>query len=554
MLILDKSELVNYYTSLRIWQGIPSIAVTLGGKLFVTFYSGGLKEEIGNYVVLLQSKDGFVFYEPIAVCYKEGGRCFDPCLWVDPLNRLWLFWAYLPGENEGVYASICDNPDDDEMRWCEPFLVGHNVMMNKPTILSTGEWLFPIAVWSDYFRAFFPKSRSVNYETGAFVYKSVDNGKSFIKMGGANILDRSFDEHMVIEKENGNLMMFIRTTYGIGVSYSFDRGQTWSKGEDSGIKGPSSRFHIQRLPSGRILLINHYNFNGRNNLYAMLSEDECKNWKYKLLLDERNDISYPDAAYDQEGFIHITYDRERGGFKSSLEEAYQCAREILYAKITEEDIMAGKIINPNSRLKVIVSKLGKYADEAKNPFKEIDKLTDNELADFLSNKTVDEALNNLFSYFALNCTNMGGVEGAQLDSLIKNLKEDKNKRHRILKIIKLIRNIKEESFVDMPIIDAVKKLILENLSYDISLDEIVECLGISKYYLIHTFKQITGTTIIGYKNALRLTKAKDLLINTNKHITEIAVECGFGNASYFAKLFKNSENISPGDYRKYHKY
>ena len=105
----------------------------------------------------------------------------------------------------------------------------------------------------------------------------------------------------------------------------------------------------------------------RTNLAAMLSEDDGKTWKYRLLLDERLHVSYPDVALGEDGSIYVTYDRERGN-RNSLEETYQKAREVLYARITEEDIMAGSLVNSRSKLKAVISKLGKLAEDAENPF------------------------------------------------------------------------------------------------------------------------------------------------------------------------------------------
>ena len=69
MLTTDKNILTNYTASKCLWIGIPSIEVTKGGRTFLTFYSGGVKEEIGNYVMLVKSDDGVNFGEPIAVCF-----------------------------------------------------------------------------------------------------------------------------------------------------------------------------------------------------------------------------------------------------------------------------------------------------------------------------------------------------------------------------------------------------------------------------------------------------------------------------------------------------
>jgi hypothetical protein len=75
-------------------------------------------------------------------------------------------------------------------------------------------------------------------------------------------------------------------------------------------------------------------------------------------LDERDSIAYPDAKETNDGSIYITYDRERGGFLHSIDEVYACAREILTARITEEDIIAGKIVTPHSVTKRLVTRYG----------------------------------------------------------------------------------------------------------------------------------------------------------------------------------------------------
>ena len=152
MLYTETKELQKYRDSKRLWQGIPSIEVTKRGRIFLTFYSGGVKEEIGNYVIVIKSDDGGNhFSEPIVIVKEDNGRCFDPCLWIDPLGELWLTWAKCP--DDGLYASVCRDPDAEELVWGEEFLVGHNVMMNKPIVVKSGEWLFPIAVWNDGIRA-----------------------------------------------------------------------------------------------------------------------------------------------------------------------------------------------------------------------------------------------------------------------------------------------------------------------------------------------------------------------------------------------------------------
>ena len=358
MLITDKKLLRNFTSEKNVWLGIASIEVTKGGRTFITFYSGGVTEQIGNHAALIMSDDGVNFTEPIAVCYEENHRCFDPCLWIDPLGRLWYTWSRCP--DDGVFAAICDDPDADEIVFGQEFPIGHNVMMNKPTVLSTGAWAFPMAVWNYDVRVLGKEFDSPIEPKGSYMYITEDEGKSFRQQGFADVKDRKFDEHMFLELEDGTLRVYVRTNYGIGAADSHDGGLTWGEGYDSGLGGPNSRFHIRRLPSGRVLLINHLDFTGRNNLTAMLSEDEGKTFPYKLLLDGRSSVSYPDAALTPDGKIHITYDRERGAFLQPGQHVLDQAREILTACITEEDIIAGALVSEGSYLQRVAYKLTDY--------------------------------------------------------------------------------------------------------------------------------------------------------------------------------------------------
>ena len=553
MFITKEEELKKYEQRKRVWQGIPGIEVTKKGRIFSIFYSGGVREEIGNFCVLTISEDGEHFSEPVAVAYLENHRCYDPCLWIDPLDRLWMIWSIMP--DNAVYGVICDDPDAEKLSWGEPFMIGHDVMLNKPTVLSTGEWLFPIAVWKKEI-----KGEIVEYdfdaddcsrEAGAFVYRTIDNGKTFEIIGGADVENRSYDEHMILELQDGRIASYVRTKYGIGVAYSFDFGRTWTKGEDSNLGGPCSRFAIRRLKSGRILLINHVDFDGRNNMMALLSDDECTSWKYSLMLDERNDVSYPDFVEAEDGYIYITYDRERGCFKNSFDEVYACAREILYAKITEKDIMAGELVNPNSKLKCIISKLGEYEGNVDKIFlNETDKLTDEEIAEYYIEKFPNKILEKIFERYNINCVNMHKLENDKLDRLIERIDGEKeSKKQTAIEIITLIRSVSDITVDQFPIVSLVKKIIMENLQSDLSIDEISDKIGTSRYYLMHQFKKITGMSIVKYRNALKISCAKNLLIHTDKSMAEIAQECGYTDSSYFSKLFIQSEKISPTAYR-----
>lgn len=332
----------------RLWQGIPGIEVTNKGRIFVSLYSGGITEGAGNFAMLLCSDDGKDF-SPIAVADQgPEGRAYDPCLWIDPLGRLWFIWSVQP-ENR-VECAILADPDGDLTAWSDIKTIGFDVMLNKPIVAQNGDWLFPCAVWKNGLLSC--GWGADGNPDGSHVFVSHDQGESFSLLGTAIAPNRHYDEHMVIQHPDSSYSMYIRTRYGIAVAESAD-GVTWTEGVDAGLGGPNSRFYIGRLQSGALLLINHHRFVGRNNLTAMISDDEGKTWTGHLLLDERKQVSYPDVTQAADGSIYIVYDRERGAHYQEGVDYTNAAREILYAKVTEADIRAGK----GGSLKNIASKI-----------------------------------------------------------------------------------------------------------------------------------------------------------------------------------------------------
>ena len=560
MLIKDPNELKKYAPKERLWQGIPSIEVSKNGRYFSTFYSGGTMEEIGNYILLYTSEDGKDFSHLEMVVYEEGQRCFDPVLWIDPLGRLWLLWGRLP--DYGVFATVCQDPDAEALDFCEPFCITRDacVMMNRPTVWSTGEWLVPVTLGQPYFmKGCWHVNLPEGMPVGAKVLKSSDNGQTFSILGKPPKQDKdySFEEQMILERRDGSLMMLVRTYYGIGVSYSYNRGESWTDVVPSHIAGPDSRFHIRRLPSGRVLLINHYKFTGRNrsHMTALLSEDDGATFPYSLLLDERMNVSYPDCTVAPDGSILITYDRERGAWAPSFDGLYSCAREILLARIREEDILTGKLVSEGSYLRRIVSKLGKYAHEDENVYGEWSRYTCEEAAEKLAMGKTDkeEILDMLFLHYAIPCMRASGIDVFRFDAIFDAFRKKEGVDLSLLSL--LIHTLREGTRTEDegPIVTRIKELIAKNLTEDTPAEALAERLGISFYYMHHLFKRETGTTIGAYRRSLRMMLAKRLLISTDRHVADVAADAGYTDASYFARVFTENEGISPSKYRALHK-
>ena len=326
----------------RAFQGIPSMAVSPGGRLWATWYAGKTpSEDQNNYAVLATSGDDGLTWEEALIADPDGSgsvRAFDPELWVGPDGVLRWFWAQAVGHDAtvgGVWCLEITTPESAQPAWRGPSRLTDGVMMCKPTVLSTGEWALPASTW-----------RETDFSAGMVV--STNQGVTWSRRGAANVPSgaRSYDEHMIVERRDASLWMLVRTTYGIGESVSTDRGATWTEVADSGIRHASSRSFITRLASGRLLHVRHSPPGGtaRSHLAAFVSEDDGKTWFGGLMLDERSGISYPDGQQSADGLIRVIYDYNRTS-----------DRQILMAAFREEDAIAGRDVSGAVRPRQTVS-------------------------------------------------------------------------------------------------------------------------------------------------------------------------------------------------------
>ena len=80
--------------------------------------------------------------------------------------------------------------------------------------------------------------------------------------------------------------------------------------------------------------------------------------------------------------------------------------------------------------------------------------------------------------------------------------------------------------------------------------DIANTFGYPPYYLSKLIKEATGRSLKQYLLYYRIQVAKDLLINSEASIDEVAWRSGFGTSAYFIKCFKENLGITPFNYRK----
>lgn len=74
--------------------------------------------------------------------------------------------------------------------------------------------------------------------------------------------------------------------------------------------------------------------------------------------------------------------------------------------------------------------------------------------------------------------------------------------------------------------------------------------GMSTFYFCKRFKQATGVNFTHYVSRVRVEKAKNLLLNLNYRVGEIALEVGFQSLTHFNRMFKNIAGYSPREFRQ----
>lgn len=105
---------------------------------------------------------------------------------------------------------------------------------------------------------------------------------------------------------------------------------------------------------------------------------------------------------------------------------------------------------------------------------------------------------------------------------------------------------------DQMIRDA-KQFILEHIQETIYVEAIANQVHLNEQYLMRLFKKETGMTILEYITNERVTMAAELLVETNFPIVTVADSVGYGNYSYFTKIFKRYMGDNPKTYRQKHK-
>lgn len=100
------------------------------------------------------------------------------------------------------------------------------------------------------------------------------------------------------------------------------------------------------------------------------------------------------------------------------------------------------------------------------------------------------------------------------------------------------------------IVSKIMDFIRSNYHRNLTLEEIAGAVFLSPYYVSRVFKEDQKLTIMDYLTKVRLEEAKKLLRNPRYNIDDIAEKLGYNDPSYFSKVFRRKEGMSPSKFRQ----
>lgn len=177
-----------------------------------------------------------------------------------------------------------------------------------------------------------------------------------------------------------------------------------------------------------------------------------------------------------------------------------------------------------------------------------------------------------FSYSVNEALHLSPREEKQIESIVENIDlEYQNNQDEFSKeiivsqlstLLKYANRFYERQFINRK---ALSNDLLEQFNLELenyfdsgqlqengipSIELIAENLSVSQRYLSDTLKKETGKTSTEHLQLYLIDEAKNILLNPNKTVAEVAYELGFEYPPYFSRLFKKKEGISPTEYRE----
>jgi predicted neuraminidase len=380
-----KSQLIF---PLEHWHNHSSSVVELpNGDLLVTWYNGS-GERTADDVKLEASrwdkKTGKWGPRFLLADVPNFPDC-NPILWLDPRERLWLFWPTIVANQWHTailqYRMTTDYPRHGEpVRWNEGGVIlfePQNFEQRVKDVLepqlrnATEEraktYLTEIIqrAGDKYYRRMgwmprnhpialpaspaMPKGRYIlplysdGYDFSLVAY-SDDEGQTWL--GSGPMVGGGAVQPTVVRKRDGGLVSYFRDNgpppKRVLISESSDNGLSWTANRDTDIFNSGTSNEVIVLQSGEWMMVNNDTERGRHSLALSISDDEGKTWKWKRHIErdtreeKASSFHYPSLIQSADGQIHLTYSL----FLNHIPQG-QPRKSIKHARFTVDWVKAG---------------------------------------------------------------------------------------------------------------------------------------------------------------------------------------------------------------------
>lgn len=219
-------------------------------------------------------------------------------------------------------------------------------------------------------------------------------------------------------------------------------------------------------------------------------------------------------------------------------------------KKEEDDTNIVKYIYAHLNEKLTLNKLSVIFFMSESSIsKYLEEVTGFMFNDLLRHMRISKALN-LLVYTDLNIEEIahlvGFVDGAHISNLCsKHLKMSPNKYREKYKDMYQIFNEREQQLVS-----DVIKYIYDNYTKELTINDVTEKFDITDTKLNKILMAYSGKRFIEFLNALKIDKACEMLLTTDKSVIDISFELGFNTVKTFNNNFSKLKNMSPTDFRK----
>lgn len=308
-----------------------STLVELPDGDLVAAWFGGKREGDPSVAIWGARRTRGAWTRPEVWAQEPGVPCWNPVLFRDRHDRIWLFYKY--GPSPRTWHGACRTSADGNhwsaatyFRDGPPNVEILGPIKNKPILLSNGDVLAGSSVET-------PTSWQ------CWVEISSDDCRTWRKYGPISAAGgapgRATGPYGIIqptvwEIAAGRLKVLTRSTGQIGAicaASSEDGGRTWTPAHPTSLPNPNSGIDAVKMKDGTLALVYNHTRSGRTPLNIAFSQDDGSTWSAPYgLEDEPGEYSYPAIIQTHDGLLHITYTWRRRRIKHVVIDPHDVAR------------------------------------------------------------------------------------------------------------------------------------------------------------------------------------------------------------------------------------